>query len=89
LVYYGPAAIPDYHTSVLMNGIFRKIKENRNLDYIEESDDEDEFENTDENRFVDLEKRELMECIFNHKFKKWVPLRSVKQGNMVVHISKL
>ena len=88
LVYYGPAAIPDYYTSVLMNGIFRNIKENRNLDYIEESDD-DEFENTDENRFVDLEKRELMECIFNHKFKKWVPLRSVKQGNMVVHISKL
>jgi hypothetical protein len=89
LVYYGPAAIPDYHTSVLMNGIFRNIKENRNLDYIEESDEEDEFENTDENRFVDLEKRELMECVFNHKFKKWVPLRSVKQGNMVVHISKL
>ena len=89
LVYYGPAAIPDYHTSVLMNGIFRKIKENRNLDYIEESDDEDEFENTDETRFVDLEKREMMECVFNHKFKKWVPLRSVKQGHLVVHISKL
>jgi hypothetical protein len=89
LVYYGPAAIPDYHTSVFMNGVFRKIKENRNLDYIEESDDEDEFENTDETRFVDLEKREMMECVFNYKFKKWVPLRVVKQGHLVVHISKL
>jgi len=89
LVYYGLAAIPNYHTSVLMNGIFRKIKENRNLDFIEESDDEDEFENTDDTRFVDLEKREFMECVFNHKFKKWVPIRVVKQGHLVVHISKL
>jgi hypothetical protein len=88
-VYYGVAGIPNYHTSVMMNGIFRKIKENRNLDYIEESDDEDDFENTDETRFVDLERREHMECIFYPKFKKWVPLRAVKQGHLVVHISKL
>jgi len=89
LVYYGLAAIPNYHTSVFMNSIFRKIKENRNLDYIEESDDEDEFENTDETQFVDLEKREYMECAFHPKFKKWVPTRRIPPGNMVVHISKL
>ena len=93
-VYYGLAGIPNYHTSVFMNSLFRNIKENRNLDYIEESDDEDEFENTDNTRFVHLEKRELIECIFHSKFKKWIPIRSVKESScksqlMVVHISKL
>ena len=37
--------IPDYKTSVLMNSYFRTIKENDNLDALEESDDEEEFEN--------------------------------------------
>ena len=43
--YYDIAYIPDYKTSILMNRLFRKIKENENLDALEESDEEDEFEN--------------------------------------------
>ena len=31
--------IPDYKTSVMMNKLFRNIKENANLDALEESDD--------------------------------------------------
>ena len=38
------AYIPDYKTSVMMNKLFRNIKENANLDALEESDDEAEFE---------------------------------------------
>ena len=45
--YYDVAYIPDFKTSVMMNTIFRDIKENRNLDLLEESDNEDEFENDD------------------------------------------
>ena len=41
----GLAHIPDYNTSVMMNKLFRNIKENDNLDAIEESDDEADFEN--------------------------------------------
>jgi hypothetical protein len=78
-IYCGPLGMPTYKSSVFMNSIFRKIRENRNLDYIEESDDEDDFENTDETKYVDLEKVANIECAFHSKFKKWVPLRLVTE----------
>lgn len=68
------AHIPDYKTSVFMNKIFRNIKENNNLDSLEESDEEEEFENIQIDKFVDLNKVIKMRCIFNYKFKKWVPV---------------
>ena len=71
------AAVPDYKTSVMMNSLFRKIKENKSLDALEESDDEDEFENTNIDKFVDLSKKLKMKCVFNHKFKKWTPIECV------------
>lgn len=89
LVFYNIAYIPSYKTSVFMNGIFRNIKENRNIDYIEESDDEDDFQNTDIDKYVNLEKHALIECVFNTKFKKWVPTRVVGANTKVVHISCL
>ena len=58
----------------MMNTLFRKIKENDNLDALEESDDEDEFENDHADKFVSLETNYLMNCKFNHRFKKWVPV---------------
>jgi hypothetical protein len=39
-IYYDTAFIPDFTTSVMMNKLFRKIKENDRLDALEESDDE-------------------------------------------------
>jgi len=71
------AHIPDYKTSVLMNTLFRNIKENINLDSLEESDEEEEFENVQIDKFVDLNKIIKMRCIFNYKFKKWVPVSVV------------
>ena len=73
----GTAYIPDYKTSVLMNQLFRNIKENANLDSLEESDSEDEFENDRVDKFVYLDREYTMTCAYNHKFKKWVPLRVV------------
>lgn len=71
------ASIPDYKTSVMMNALFRNIKENKSLDALEESDDEDEFENTNIDKFVDLTKKIKMKCVFNYKFKKWTPVECV------------
>jgi len=73
--YHAVALIPDYKTSVMMNKLFRNIKENTNLDALEESDDEDEFEDERDDRFVFLDKSYKMVCAYNHKFKKWVPMR--------------
>ena len=74
-IYYNIAYIPDYKTSVMMNKLFRNIKENDNLDLLEESDDEEEFQNENIDRFVDMNKSYLMICKFNHKFKKWYPIK--------------
>ena len=75
------ALILNYKTSVFMNGIFRKIKENQNLDYMEESDDDDEFEDLREDKFVDLQKQIFMECTFSFKFRLWTPVRVVIDSN--------
>jgi len=75
--YHAVALIPDYKTSVMMNKLFRNIKENANLDALEESDDEDEFEDERDDRFVFMDKSYKMVCAYNHKFKKWAPVRLV------------
>ena len=81
--FYDIAQIQNYKTSVQMNRLFRKIKENQNLDYLEESDDEDEFENVNPDKFVDLSKRINMVCTFNSKFNRWSPLRTVSSNDKV------
>ena len=66
--YLDVACIPDYKTSVFMNKLFRNIKENSNLDLLEESDDEEEED------FVYLEREYKMVCKYNKQFKKWTPV---------------
>lgn len=70
-IYYTTVAVSSYKMSVQLNALFRNIKENANLDLLEESDEEEEFENTEIDRFVDLEKTVLMECGFVKKTQKW------------------
>ena len=92
-VYYQIAYIPNLKVSIFMNSLFRNIRENQNIDFIEESDDDDDFENTTEDKYVDLTKSYLIECSFHTKFKKWVPLRVIETNKhnltKIVHISKL
>jgi len=82
--YYGLAYIPTYTTSVMMNSIFRNIKENANLDKLEESDSEEEFENDNVDKFVYLDKSCYMVCVYNAKFKKWVPIKLAEKGAKVI-----
>lgn len=87
--FFSIAFIPDYKTSVLMNNLFRNIKENRNLDALEESDDEAEFENEREDKFVFLDRSFKMNCQYNYKFKKWVPLSLAAKDSRVISSNKL
>ena len=87
--YYDIAYIPDYKTSVFMNKLFRNIKENNNLDLLEESDDESEFENNKVDKFVYLDKSFKMNCIFNNKFKKWVPFSVAQKNDKVIQKNQL
>jgi len=81
---YDNAYIPDYKTSVIMNKLFRNIKENNNLDALEESDDEDEFENTNIDKFVYLNREFNMVCIWNNRFKKWTPISVASDNAKIV-----
>jgi hypothetical protein len=85
--YYDVAYIPNYPCSVFMNCLFRNIRENNNIDWIEESDDEDDFQNTSEDKYVNVEKKLAIECSFHPIFKKWIPIRVVKQR--IVSVDRL
>ena len=71
--FIGIAMISTYKCSVMMNKLFRNIKENDNLDLLEESEDEEEFENIKEDKYVDLNKSVLMKCVYSKRFKRWQP----------------
>ena len=76
---YDIALISTYKKSVLMNNIFRNIKENKNLDLLEESDNEEEFENINIDKFVDINKIIIMRCVYNRRFKKWEPMEEINE----------
>uniref|UniRef100_A0A6C0D3S8 Uncharacterized protein n=1 Tax=viral metagenome TaxID=1070528 RepID=A0A6C0D3S8_9ZZZZ len=87
-IFYEYALIDSYKTSVFMNDLFRKIKENKNLDLLEESDDEEEFENIDLEKYVDLGKSYIIECFYNKKFKKWIP-KNLAKNNYIIDKNKI
>lgn len=76
-VFSGTAFVPSYKSSVYLNSLFRRIRENINLDYLEESEDEMDYEDTTIDKFVDLDKSYIMRCVYNRKFRKWQPVEVV------------
>lgn len=88
-VYCGITYIPNCKVSAMMNGIFRKIKENECLDALEESDDEEEFQDTCADKYVDLQKVQTIECSYLVKFKRWMPVRIAHNKQHIVHMCKL
>jgi hypothetical protein len=85
-VQIGVAGIPSLHLSALLNRLFRNIRENDNIDYVEESEDEDDFE---EAVYTFKDRVLLMECTFDAKTKKWVPGRAVSPRTRLTPIYKL
>ena len=73
LVQHNYAHIGSYQDSVMMNELFREIKENTNLDTLEESDDEEEFQNIAPDKYIYLDRKYNMKCVYNYKFKRWIP----------------
>jgi hypothetical protein len=87
--YYDIAFIPDFKTSVMMNKLFRKIKENDNLDALEESDDEAEFEDPRQDKYVYLDRSYKMNCEYNAKFKRWVPVGLAEKRDKIVQMTMI
>jgi hypothetical protein len=80
IIQFNIANIPDYKTSVMMNKYFRNIKENTDLDALEESDDEDNFQNVDVEKHL-LNNICIFKCIFCVKTRMWTPVKCVYQLN--------
>jgi hypothetical protein len=87
--FYDIAYIGSRKESAFMNSLFRIVRENSNIDYGEESEDEDMFQNTNIDKYVDLKREYKMSFSFHHKFKKWVPIRTVDAKTKCVNISQL
>jgi hypothetical protein len=87
-VYVGVAYIGTRTQSKTMNSLFRKIRENINIDYGEESDDEECFQDTRVDKYVDLAREHKIECVFNRKFRMWEPVKQVAMGKYT-HITEL
>ena len=73
----GKALIPTYTSSVYMNQLFRRVRENNCLDNIEDSEEEDDFESDRIDQFVHLDRQIHMMCELHPRFKKWIPLYPV------------
>jgi len=89
LVFHNFAHISGYKTSVMMNRLFRNIIENERLDAQEESEDDDEFENTEPDKYVSLHKEFLMICRFNKRFCRWVPIQVVSSSQTTTTNSQI
>ena len=87
--YYDVALISDYKTSVMMNKLFRNIKENDNLDAIEESDDEADFENKKDDKYVYLDRSFKINCEYNYKFKRWCPISLANKTDRIISSTQL
>lgn len=85
--YYDTAFIAQYEISKMMNKLFRNIKENDNLDLIEESDDEMDFEDIREDKYVYLDKSFKMVCEYNSKFKRWCPISLADKTDKIASLN--
>jgi hypothetical protein len=81
-VFHNFAHIPNYKTSMMMNRLFRNIRENERLDALEESETEEEFENVDPDKYVSLTTEYTMLCRFHKRFCRWVPVQVVSSSSM-------
>ena len=82
--FHGIASIDTYVRSVAMNDLFRTIKENHYLDAIEESDDEEDFQNVSPEKYVHLDRQIKMLCRWNPRFRRWMPLDKVDDKTPLV-----
>lgn len=69
--YIGKLHVPDYNTSIHLNSIFRNIRENIDLDFLEESDTEEDFQNISLDKYVNLNKIIRVTCAFDTNMNMW------------------
>jgi len=84
----GVALIPSYQDSIRMNTLFRRIKENMNIDSIEDSEDEDDFENVEPTKYLLPNVEYKMYCSFSNISNRWIPESIAPPDTELSSISK-
>ena len=87
--YVDLAHVGTYKESKYLNGLFRNIRENNDIDLGEESEDEDMFQNMNPDKYVDLSKKVKMNCVFQNKWRRWTPVSLAEDKSRVVNIHEL
>lgn len=75
--------------SVMLNSMFRNIRENANVELGEESEDEDTFQNTSPDKYVDLKKQVFIDCLYSARWKKWIPICVAPEGRNCIQLNQL
>jgi len=88
-IYFDIAYVGTRKESVFMNTMFRNIRENSNIDLGEESEDEDMFQTIGMDKYVDLNKKLKILCIYNDKWRKWVPKNVVADSARIANVNEL
>ena len=88
-IYFDIAYVGTRKESVFMNTMFRNIRENSNIDLGEESEDEDMFQTIGMDKYVDMNKKLKILCIYNDKWRKWVPKNVVADSARVANVNEL
>lgn len=83
----GIALIPTYQDSIRMNTLFRRIRENMNIDFIEDSEDEDDFENIEPEKFLLPNVEYKMYCSLSAN-NRWIPESIAPPDSELSSVSK-
>lgn len=86
---FGFGLVPTYQDSIRLNMLFRNIKENISIDAIEESDDEDEFENIEPTKFMIPNAEYKMYCYFSTNLNKWIPENIAPENTDISPLPKM
>ena len=68
--------VPTFQNSVMLNSIFRNYKENSNLDTMEESDSDDDFEDMSDDKYSRVGEERSISCMYNNELSGWVGLNA-------------
>ena len=70
----GVADLPSYEDSIRLNSLFRNVRENTNLDWAEDSEDEDVFEDISAEKWIRVGSRLPMVCVKHRGRRGWTPI---------------
>jgi hypothetical protein len=88
--FYDIAGVSTLRTSVFLNSLFRRIRENTDLDLAEESDDEDTFQCAGDDKYLAPGVTTIdMECDFDARTRRWIPAAVAPPGTRLVLMASL